>query len=332
MRTRGLLPIILANVIISVVVAFGIIAVFGDRGGGSDSGTERVVTFVMPTVIPTPIYIVVTATPEPGSTQIVAIPDEAREGAGLELPTLPPEQATAEAGANQQSAEPLEGEQPLPPGCIYHTLQEFEFPSSIAVDYEVSVFDILAVNNLSEEEATLLQIGERLIIPLEGCPIEQFANTVSEVETPGAEAADADSGEPIVVEITPELTPEATVDLTPSVTPTLTLAPTAIDSQVTIQEIISPGDITREGLVLANTGNSVDLGGWVVSDSDGNVFTFPAGLRLFSGGSVTIYTRNEDNNPPIEFFWGEDAPIFESGDILTLTDDDGEVQAALRVP
>ena len=131
-------------------------------------------------------------------------------------------------------------------------------------------------------------------------------------------------GTPTVEEGTAEVTEEATI------VPTLTLPPTAVNAHVEIVQVVSPGDITQEGIEIRNTGGVVDLTGWTLSDSAGNVFTFPE-QRLFTNGLVTLYTRR-GTNTPIALFWGRSAPVWnKSGVVVTLTNADGDVQATLRL-
>jgi hypothetical protein len=52
---------------------------------------------------------------------------------------------------------------------------------------------------------------------------------------------------------------------------------------------------------------------------------------LFSNAEVTIYTRS-GTNTPIALFWGLDEPVWgDAGEILTLRDANGDVQASLRL-
>lgn len=218
---------------------------------------------------PTPVIVtfvvVISATPNLASTLILQA-------------TLPP-QAT------------LSSNDTLPEGCIRHTLAAGDTPSMLGAIYGVSLFDILAVNNLTEEDVQFLQIGEVLIIPLENCPKDIFTNTQP------------------------------------------TLQPTAsnLGLQMEIVEITGVGDITREQVVIRNNGNVVDMSGWTLSDGQGNIFTFPSGRQLFSGASVIINTRIGIDTP-VMLFWGQDVSVFESGDMVILKNQAGEVVINLILP
>jgi hypothetical protein len=250
----------------------------------------------------------------------VPIPDDVRDATpvpGAPVPTLAPE-SFDELGLFQGNPDDL------PEHCILHTIGDGENPSLIAVEYDVSLFALMAVNHLTEDDAFLLQIGDTLVVPLEGCPIEAFVSPENGVQDDGGgEATVSAEGTAVPGEATPELTPE--------VSPTLTLAPTAANAQVEIVDVIGAGDITAEGVVIQNTGNTVDISGWMLSDGDGNTYIFPENRRLFSGAGITVNTRVGENTP-ILFFWGRDTAVFGAGDIIVLTDRDGNVQANIRLP
>ena len=225
----------------------------------------------------------------------------------------------------------------LPENCIEHVIASGEFPSLIAERYEVNIFTLLAVNGLDEQTSTLLQIGDVLIVPLEGCPVENFiqeSQTVQEeMDTPADESEPAAGVAQQLGRTNPDgqpmSTPESTVQATP--TPTRTLAPTAENAQVEIVQVIGAGDITREAVEIRNNGALIDVGGWTLSDGDGNEFVFPGTQRLFSGGGVTVHTQRGENSP-IAYYWGRDEAVFQPGDTITLTDRDGNIQASLRLP
>lgn len=211
----------------------------------------------------------------------------------------------------------------LPPGCILHELVEGDTPFGVAAQYEgADPFLLMEVNGLDDETAAFLQIGDVLIVPLEGCAIE--ALPVPSLLTDSTDIPEETDEPDIEATEEPDNTP------TPSPSPTITLAPTASDAQVDIVDVINAGDITAEGIRLRNTGNTVNVTGWTLSDDDGNEFTFPEQL-LFSNAEVTINTRAGENTP-IALFWGLDTPVWDEGDILTLRDNTGNVQATLRLP
>lgn len=109
-------------------------------------------------------------------------------------------------------------------------------------------------------------------------------------------------------------------------------AAAAIALQITISEILGVGEADLERVVITNTGEQlVYMEGWTLSDTSGNVYTFPA-FRLWHGGSVILHTRiGEDGSPPANFYWGKLDPIWSPGDLATLRDFQGSVVAAAAV-
>ena len=69
-------------------------------------------------------------------------------------------------------------------------------------------------------------------------------------------------------------------------------------AQVEIVEVVSGGDVTAEGVVIRNQGNSIDLNGWTLTDSEGNTYTFSQRL-VFSNASVTLFTRTGTDTPVV---------------------------------
>jgi len=288
--------------------------------------SEPVVRFVTVEVIitatrdanATPLVLIVTATPNPN--EIAALPTGLFPEVGQPLATNPnstpaPRRAEAVDGTPQGTA--------LPEGCILHTLESGQSPALLAEIYEVSVDRILEVNGLDEEASQFLQIGQQLIVPLVGCPIEGAVPTAE-----GEATAEGEEGGATVLDVTTTATLEATP--TPSLTPTITLAPTATNAQVIIEQVFGAGDVTSEAVVIRNTGRTVDITNWTLRDLDGNVYTF-AEQRLFDGATIEVFTR-VGTDSPVRKFWGRTESVWgELGDVVTLLDADGQVQAILRL-
>jgi hypothetical protein len=319
---RVLFSILTIAVLVGVGIAIGRIL---PPGGGSaqQSVAPQIVTvpvLITATTDPneTPQVIIITATPGPGSTVVSAlpaglIPDDGDRTQQV-APTLDPTLLSGDSALQATVTA-------LPENCILHTLADGEFPSLVAEQYGANLFDMLAINGLDDDTSRFLQIGDVLIVPLEGCPL-----------TPAQVAAV--TGAEIVAEETEEATAESTAESTaeagPTVAPTITLPPTAVNAQVQIVRVIGAGDITSEGVEIRNTGGVVDLTGWTLEDSEGNVFTFPE-QRLFTNGLVTVYTRR-GTNTPIALYWGRSAAVWgEPGDSVTLANASGAVQATLRL-
>ena len=218
----------------------------------------------------------------------------------LPTPTLSPSPFHVTAGA-------------LPANCILHTIDKGEYISSIAEAYGIGMDNLLAVNGLDEGSATFLQIGDVLIVPLEGCSlIEQVQATKEAAITTNTPA------------------PTGQLSTSPTVNPTATVPSTATNAQVEIVRVLSPGDINAEGVEVRNNGAVVDLTGWKLSNNSGDSYTFPQ-QRLFTGSVLTVYTRVGTDTPTVKF-WGWDTSLFYSGTIIVLTGAAGNVQSTYVVP
>ena len=317
-RRGSFLTLIIITVIVTLVVIFAAIQVL------SLAGIEVVLLNAgQPTsqvVITVPVLItatqdtsqteevrIVTTTPLPGTPGVVSLPTgliEDLNGTTVAAPTINPS-LIGEAGTLQASGTAL------PANCILHTIEEGEFPSSIAEQYGANLDDLMAVNGLTEESATFLQIGDTLIVPLEGCPLIAQAQATEE-PTAGPTDTPAPTG---------QASASPTVRPTASPIPTATLPPTATNAQVEIVRVLSPGDINAEGVDIRNNGAVVDLTGWKLSNNSGVSYTFPQ-QRLFTGSVLTVYTRVGTDTPTAKF-WGRDTALWSSGATLTLTDGDG---------
>jgi LysM repeat protein len=323
MRARGFFVFVMLNVLITAGVAFLVVSALGpDPASGEE--TERYATVLLiVTATPDPnataAIRIITATPEPGT--IAVIPSGVLDPTSTGDPQAGPSDSIVPAVATQAPTldpaiagnESVQSTaQALPPGCIMHVMQEGEFPSSLAETYDTSVFDILEVNGLTEDDAAFLQIGQVLIIPLEGCSLTGPLPT---------EEGGTDSSESTAV-------PGQTLE--PTLTPTVTLAPTAVNAQVEISAVIGEGDITSERVEIINRGATVTLTGWTLSDLDGNEYVFPE-TRLFNDGLMEVWTQVGENTP-LRRYWGLTRPVWgDPGDVITLTDADGDVQATLRL-
>lgn len=287
-------------------------------GTGGTVRTELVtVVFVVsqtPDPNVSPQVIIVTATPD--RTQ-VSVPDNL-------VGSSSGGQSTLQAGATPlPDAADIQGANGsvVPEGCIEHTIADGDTIFALAQEYGVDGFTMLEVNGMTEDDATDLQIGDKIIVPVEGCPIEQIIAQLGQAtEEVGAEATS---------EATAEQT-ESPANVTPTVTPTITLAPTATDSEVEIVEVINAGDVTAEGVRIRNNGLVLDITGWTLSDQDGNQYTFAEQL-MFSNSVLTLYTYSGQDTP-ISRYWGLEVPVWQPGDVVTLKDANGKVQAAYRVP
>jgi LysM repeat protein len=256
---------------------------------------------------------------------VLLIWDSRRQPETIVLPTF--SGASAQSGASPDSAPsgetagespvsgdegepqaPTEGgEEGAPPPAeaaesqnVIHVVQAGDTLFQLALEYDVTVEDIVIANNLESEEA-LLALGQELVIPIGGLP---------PTPTPTVPA------------------PTSTLELTPIATVT-PLPPGTIS--VVVQDVLFPGDVTREAVVIVNQGSTLDLEGWSLSDEDGNEYVFPT-FKLFGNGSaVTVYTGVGEDNAS-ELYWGRSTAVWgEASDTVILRSPSGDVQSEFPI-
>jgi hypothetical protein len=112
--------------------------------------------------------------------------------------------------------------------------------------------------------------------------------------------------------------------------PQATLDPEA-DIPVKIMSVIGAGTLSAEWVVVKYTGeDQINLANWELRDGDKNVFVFPQ-LILHPNGAVQIHTTS-GTNTVIDLYWGEESPVWESGEEAQLFDSNGTMRAQYKVP
>jgi LysM repeat protein len=293
-----LLGYLILNVLVTFTVMVGVLLINEARLSITPTPVRNLLPVVItatpdPNYTPPVVYVVVTATPSSGIA-LQPMPAEGTPQAVLRgegAPTLDPALLPPEL-------QPATGTDPN--ACPTYALVAGDTAGALAERYGVPLADLMRVNNLREEDLTRLQIGQVLVIPIQGCGLA--------TETP---------------------TPSATPSLTPSPPPTATLIPTLAADQLKIEitQIISPGDITQEGIEIRNiSGSVIEIGGWTLSDSKGNTYTFPD-YQMFEGRRVVVYTRGGVSTP-LALFWGLPRAIWgDPNEVAVILDTEGRVQA-----
>ncbi|HUF36958.1 MAG TPA: LysM peptidoglycan-binding domain-containing protein [Anaerolineales bacterium] len=208
---------------------------------------------------------------------------------------------TLEAGTTNPAGP--DGGTVSPPDFINYTVQPGDTLSGIAFDFDVSVEEILAANDLDNPDT--LDVGDVILIPVGGA--------VPEATAPPSTAVSATPPPP------PTLPPQ---EATPG---------EAGETVLEIVTVIGTGDLAQERVVVRQNGDAqVALQGWQLLGPDGQVFNFPQ-LVLFQGGAVSVYTR-AGSSSVAELYWGLAESIWISGDVVTLLDPDGNIVAAYQVP
>jgi LysM repeat protein len=186
---------------------------------------------------------------------------------------------------------------------VEHTVQAGDTLGVIALEYEVSLEDLLAANNLTEN--AIIQPGQVLFIPQ------------GPVLTP--------------TPVPPTSIPPTPTSTTPTPFPTETPTPPG-PVEVRIQELLAPGELAREGVVLVNRGRTVNLQRWTLGAAgEDAVYVFPR-LTLAQEVPITVYTINGDDSPQA-LYWGQaTAQWGESGVVIELRDAEGDLIATYSVP
>jgi len=309
MRRQSLLGFVALNLVVTVVVAVGIMygytRLFPPPTPVQQQPFVVVITATPGTV--TPFVVVVTATPGPaGGSSIAELPTG--EGASTLNPSLSGTLSNAQGGAGTPADQgestvttsgTPSGTQTDANGCPLYTVKKGDVPGGFASNFGVSLADLYQANHLRINP--ILQIGQVLVIPISGCGLS--------TDTPTATPTSPDS---------------------PTPPPTSTPASAAAQPQgsVTITQVFSPGNITEEGVEVHNTSSTdtIDLTNWTLSDDRGDTFTFPT-YRLFPNGSVLVNTRAGVNTPRV-LFWGRSTPLWgTAGTAIKLSDATGALQA-----
>lgn len=83
-------------------------------------------------------------------------------------------------------------------------------------------------------------------------------------------------------------------------------------------------------LIKNESKTGINLLGWQIEDPRGTQYTFPT-LTLNADGSVKVFSGSRTNSV-IELYWGIPAPIWHSGDTVTLLDNFGIERAIYQIP
>ena len=271
---------------------------FGDDAEQMD--VPQIITVeIIITATPLPTKLATTAAETDARTQLDLPPDIAAEADGAPAATIEPARLGAQDVALSTPTVVIAGGPVLAQNC-YHSVVSGDTPFALALRYGVDFNLMLEVNNLNVQSATNLQIGDILRVPLPGCQFDGIA-----IEAP------ADN-------------PASAVTAAPPATST------PVNAQFEIAEVEGIGDVTAEAIRLRNLGGSINISGWTLADTDGNSFTFRETL-LFPQGTIVLYTRNGTSTSDARFWNLEDA-VWEAGEELTLSDEQGRVLSTLRIP
>jgi len=275
MRLKGIIYLLIFNILVSATVTLGVLYYWEQ----AELGGKR--------TPPTPIviYVPVTGTPPTLSAELAAVLSE------TESTPLPPSQT------------------PTPYLVLTepYRVQPGDSLGQIANKFDVSVADLLAVNDLADPDQ--LFVGQVIMIPMGPLP----------TNTPFIPTATVTS----TVTPTPRFTPTA------SRTPTRT--PNLAEPQIKIGRVLGAGDALTERVQIQHAGGrDVSLLGWKILSASGAHFTFPQ-LILREGSQVTIHSRSGQDTVS-DLYWGQPSAVWKRGDVVTLVDIQDEIVDVFLIP
>jgi LysM repeat protein len=203
--------------------------------------------------------------------------------------------AASQAQANSPTSTP---EPEIPQNVEAYQVEFGDTLGLIADKFDASIEELVKLNQLSD--ANSLSVGMVIYIP-------------------------KSSSDPL-----PTLTPQPSRTTAPpagSGTPAVAL-PVA---GVIINSVIGVGEIAMEHVFISRTGSGqLSMIGWKIEDEDGNAYVFPQ-LVLFESGAVNVWTT-PGTPTMVDLYWGQQNPVWERGEKVTLIDDKGKERAIYTIP
>lgn len=204
---------------------------------------------------------------------------------------------TGGAAGTPEAAATEDGE-----GPTVYVVQSGDNLGTISTQFDVSIPDIMSANNLDNPD--VLFVGQELIIPVGGLP----------TPTPPATA----TATPVVAAVLP------------SPIPTEPIAQGEVDIQIT--EVVGAGQLTEEAVSISNLGSRpAALLNWRLLDAEGRVYTFGQ-ITLFGDGAAIVVHTESGQDGPSDLYWGQEQPVWQPGETVTLQDGEGTTQATFQVP
>ncbi|GAB4427490.1 MAG: hypothetical protein Kow0031_07560 [Anaerolineae bacterium] len=297
-------------------------------------GVNAVISLIISVVV----VLIATRQAAPGS--VAALPQAA---AGTPAATVSAGELDATPAATAPAAEAQTPTPVTPVGTVIYEVQAGDTLGAIASKFEVSLFDLMLANGLSDED--FIQIGQKLEVPLGGLP------TVTATFTPVAFSTETpmpfDPPTPLPTDAQGPPEPAVTVGPSPTPTPTPLISVTATvpggatsspgatvaaagAPNITITEVVGGGTLASETLIVLNQGTGASMLNWKLSGSPLGNFVFPD-IFLFSGGSIRIHTVAGQNTPS-DLYLGQSEAAWPSGTTITLLDSAGTEVSSYTVP
>lgn len=99
-----------------------------------------------------------------------------------------------------------------------------------------------------------------------------------------------------------------------------------------IDSVIGVGDLNTERVVIVNNlPGELPLAGWQIENNSGSTFTFPD-ITLFTKEGVLRLNTKSGVDSTNDVYWGLQAPMWQSGMVVSLRDPQGKIQATYTIP
>lgn len=123
------------------------------------------------------------------------------------------------------------------------------------------------------------------------------------------------------------------VPVTPTPAPLVEVSPTPAGDPdaLRIAAVVGAGDLSSEYVQVQYDGTGeISLLGWQLRAQEGAEYVFPA-LILHGGGAVRVHTA-PGTDTVVDLYWGRDAPLWASGETVTLVSPDAVSRSEYSIP
>ncbi len=97
--------------------------------------------------------------------------------------------------------------------------------------------------------------------------------------------------------------------------------------------VFGTGDAQKEEVSIQRVGaGELCLNGWRLEDDDGNIYSFPAHMRLYTEGAIITLSTRTGNDSALDLFWGLTSPVWHTGEEIHILDPDGKERAVFLIP
>ncbi|HEX7555884.1 MAG TPA: lamin tail domain-containing protein [Leptolinea sp.] len=103
------------------------------------------------------------------------------------------------------------------------------------------------------------------------------------------------------------------------------------NGDVQIENVFGVGVLDTEVVLLKRSGDGeLWVTGWRLEDENNHRYVFPE-LMLNKDGAIKVFTKTGTNSV-VELHWGLKEPVWSTGELVSLLDQNGTVRATYRIP